>query len=516
MTRDLHTRRRIICARLIVLGSLFFALFTLTSITHAQTQGQTPPPQQHDSDLEDQVQQLKQAMQQVAAQMAQSQKQLDDLKNRLAELQQQLASQNGSTASSSKDAAARLQSQIDDLRNQQAMQETQLATHNQAKVESQSSYPVALTGLILLNGFVNTSAVDQVATPTISVPGSGSTGASLQQTVLGFDARGPHLFGARSFADARVDFDGSTSTDGAYTTTGYGNWGLLRLRTAHASLRWENTQAYFALDKPIINPESPTSLTAIAEPALGWSGNLWNWNPQLGVTHDQAFAATHALRMQAALIDTADAPVDPESAYATNATPAERSRWPGVEARIALVGPKRDDGTHLGVGGYFAPHLTPLREGFDSWAATVDYHVAFSNWLTLQGSAYRGAGLGGLGGGAFKDYVYSFNGTKAYFRPLDDVGGWTQLKARVNERLQFNAAMGLDQVFAGQLRPYYVEMPASPRINLARNQTTTANVIYSPSSYLLFSLEYRYLRTTPVIGAPDISNIIGIAAGYKF
>jgi hypothetical protein len=28
----------------------------------------------------------------------------------------------------------------------------------------------------------------------------------------------------------------------------------------------------------------PTSLTAVAIPALAWSGNLCTWNPQVGVT----------------------------------------------------------------------------------------------------------------------------------------------------------------------------------------------------------------------------------------
>ena len=52
--------------------------------------------------------------------------------------------------------------------------------------------------------------------------------------------------------------------------------------------------------------------------------------------------------------------------------------------------------------------------------------------------------------------------------------------------------------------------------NLARNRTYTGNVIYSPKASLLFSLEYRYLESIPVIGLPAESNIIGVAAGYKF
>jgi hypothetical protein len=52
--------------------------------------------------------------------------------------------------------------------------------------------------------------------------------------------------------------------------------------------------------------------------------------------------------------------------------------------------------------------------------------------------------------------------------------------------------------------------------NLARNRTFTGNAIYSPSSSLMFSLEYRHLQSIPVIGAPASTNIIGLGAGYKF
>jgi hypothetical protein len=52
--------------------------------------------------------------------------------------------------------------------------------------------------------------------------------------------------------------------------------------------------------------------------------------------------------------------------------------------------------------------------------------------------------------------------------------------------------------------------------NLARNRTITGNVIYSPSAYLLFSLEYRHLESFPIVGLPAESDIIGVGAGYKF
>jgi hypothetical protein len=484
----------------------------------------------------EQIQRLTEAMAKAQSQLEQSQQQLEELRQQLAALQRQMA-QTGSPVTPPTSTSPPLASSssvqppppattaaVDDLRERQAIQESQIATHEQTKVESESKYPVKITGLLLFNGFVNTRQVNVAATPTVALLGTGSTGASVQQSILGFDARGPHLFGARSYADLRIDFDGS-ATYGAPTTVYAGYYdtsiAILRLRTAHAGLQWKNTAAYFSFDRPIISPDAPTSLTAVAEPALAWSGNLWTWNPQVGLTQDIRFASTHDVRLQGALIDVGDAPVSTVSAAAATSTvvpsAAEQSRWPGEEARVALLGPKLEDGSHLGVGGYFAPHLSPAGTRFDAWAATVDAKLLLPARLQFTGTFYRGAALGGLGGGAFKDFgfVVEPESDRYYFRPYDDVGGWAQLKEKLTERWEFNAAFGMDNVFASELRPYYVPGGTMYQ-NLAKNQTYTGNVIFSPVAYLLFSLEYRHLESTPVVGAPAESNIIGIAAGYKF
>ena len=406
------------------------------------------------------------------------------------------------------------------------MEESQIATLQQAKVESESKYPVKLSGLILMNGFVNTQKVDMAATPTLAIGGSGSTGASVRQTWLGLDARGPHLFGASTYADLRMDFYGSTTSNDSGYAGGYSNVGLVRLQTAHAGMIWPHTQAYFSYDRTILNPNSPSSLTAVAISELAWSGNLWYWNPQAGVTQDVSITPSHWLRLQAALIDPSDPPAVGGGYYSNTSAPpvevsastAEQSRWPGVEARLALLGEQEENHAELGVGGYFAAHRTFFYTNFDSWAATMDYRQPLPGNLEFSGNFYRGMALGGLGGGDYKDFAYRVDQDvpgNYYSRALDNIGGWAQLKYRPNERLQFNAAFGLDEVPAGELRPY-----ADPRgyyyQNLARNRTFTTNVIYSPSAYLLFSLEYRRLESSPVNGPTAASNIIGIAAGYKF
>jgi hypothetical protein len=488
--------------------------------------------------LSQQIQKLTEAMASTQAQLEQSQRQIIEMQKQLKALQQQMAQSSSSeaapaapasasSASAADDEPADMQSAVQDIREREAMQESQIATQEQTKIESESKYPVKITGLLLLNGFVNARAVDMASTPTLALPGSGSTGASVRQTVLGFDARGPHLLGADSYADLRVDFDGtSQSNTGAGTYSGpySANATLLRLRTAHAGLQWERTEAYFSLDHPIFNPDTPTSLVAMAEPALAWSGNLWTWNPQLGARQKIPISSTRDIQLEAALIDVGDAPLS--SAIEANDTPtgtppssAEQSRWPGAEARIALVGSglTAEKGNHFGVGGYFAPHRLLTGNEFDSWAGTLDTRLVFPGRLELTGSFYRGLALGGLGGGAFKDFEYRTDSdTDSYYvHPLDDVGGWAQLKEKINERIELNGAFGMDDAFAGEVRRYSVPAGTAYQ-NLSRNQTFTGNVIYKPSAYLLFSLEYRHLESSPELSPPAESNIIGLGAGFKF
>jgi hypothetical protein len=500
-----------------------------TDVVRAQANAQGSVAQQ--------FQQLNDAMANAQAQIEESQRQLREVRRRLAALQAQMEgsqsntptlpadSQNAVSPPSSNNTTATYAAEIQDIRERQSIQESQIATQEQTKVESESKYPVKITGLLLFNGFVNTNAVDIPATPTVAIPGSGSTGATVRQTVLGFDAHGPHLFGAHSYANLRVDFDGSPQSVapvGIYNGY-YNNGTLLRLRTAHAGLQWDHTEAYFSFDRPILSPDSPTSLTAVAVPALAWSGNLWAWNPQLGVNHDLAFFGSHDLRLQAALIDVGDPPLSPVLPSTTTPavmppSTAEQSRRPGVETRIAMLGSNtHEDGNHLGIGGYFAPHLTPFGKRFDSWAGTMDARLVLPAHLELSGSAYRGLGLGGLGAGGYKDYVSRMDpDTNGYYiRPLDDIGGWAQLKEKLSERLELNAAFGIDNVFAGELRRYAIPGGTIYQ-NLARNRTYTGNVIYSPTAYLLFSLEYRHLDSSPVLGSSVGANVIGLAAGYKF
>lgn len=225
--------------------------------------------------------------------------------------------------------------------------------------------------------------------------------------------------------------------------------------------------------------------------------------------------------MQAAVIDAVNPPQVYTSASApplgiTQPPTSEMSRWPGAEGRVAVVGGEENSGLQLGVGGLFVPHRTPGGTRFNSWAGTVDYRIPLPGRTEFSGAAYWGQALGGLGGGAYKDYVFTYSSLAGYaFRTLDDMGGWAQLKERLSERLELNAAFGTDQVPGAQLRPYAGD-PVEYYLNQARNRTYTANVIYRPSAYLLFSMEYKHIQSSPVIEYTATGDVIGIATGYRF
>jgi len=498
--------------RLLPLAMILFICSQRPSARAQSESAQTATP----SATAQRVEELTEAVAQAQAQMQVYQKQLIELQQQLDVLRLQMAAEQASVPPKTQPAIASAggpetatgtPASLEEIRERQAIDESQIATHEVTKVETESKYPLKVSGLFLFNGFVNTRAVDVTASPAYAVSGPGSTGISLRQTVLGLDARGPHLLGATSHADLRVDFfaNGQESN--------YAESGLLRLRTAHAELNWQNTNAFFQLDRTILEPNEPSSLVAIAQPELAWAGNLWSWNPQIGVTHQFVISDASRIKAEGALIDTSD-PLPPGStATPPVITQSERSRWPGTEGRIAFLHREAGTGLEIGAGGYFSPHRTGNGDKYDAWAGTMDLRLSLARTFELTANAYRGQSLAGLGGGGYVNYYYV--DSAEYARALDDVGGWTQFKAKAGRRVEMNAGFGTDNPFS---REIYQAMSSSSSTysGLARNRSVFSNVIFSPSAYLLFSLEYRRLWTDFSSGPTDFSDVIGVGAGYKF
>lgn len=472
------------------------------------------------------IERLTAAVVQAQSQMEAYRHQLEEVRRELEELRQQAASAKQPTAETpsppkgespdanpSQTASSSSLSNgttLEDLQERMAIAESQIATHERTKVETESKYSLKVSGLILFNGFVNTRRVDQPASPAYVLNGSGSTGLSIRQTILGLDARGPHLMGGESYGNLRVDFFANGSSPD------YSHSGVVRLRTAHAGLQWKNTEAFVMLDHTILAPYAPSSLVAMAQPELAWSGFLWNWNPQVGITQRIPVSTTKRLNLQAALMDEADPQLPNAAAPTSTTTSVERSRWPAVESRISYTSGVPGNEVEVGVGGYWASHRTLFGHQYTGWAGTADVKVPVGHHFEFIANVYRGQALGGLGGGGYSNTFESYAGNVSTLNPLSTIGGFAQLKSTVNQRLQFNTGFGIDNPFANEIREQTSNPDASNYSGLARNRTYFGNAIYSPSRYLVFSLEYRRMWSSYASGATYPADIIGLGAGYKF
>jgi hypothetical protein len=460
--------------------------------------------------LEKRMDQLVSALDSMREQLDESQHEMERMRTELQELRAQLAQAHAGEEPAQ--AASALQASVQQLQEQTDVLQAEVKQHDQIKLESSSKYPLRISGMLLFTSLLNGSNVDNIDLPIIAIPQygnqpQGSLSATARQTILGLEATGPSLWGARSSADISVDFFGGIAY-ADYSTSA----GLLRLRTAHATLDWSHRSLMAALDRPLVSPLQPTSFLSVGEPALAWSGNLWTWSPQLQFK-DASVLSNNRLGVEAGLIDV-PAPGPPTTLGLRSAGPSEQSHQPGYEARVSSSIPFGDREVEIGAGGYYSRQTYETDSHLDAWAGTVDWRIPFTKRLELTGEFYRGRGIGGLGGGAFKDYAPYANDTIQ--RGLNAEGGWGQFKIKMTRSLESNFAIGMDNAFAVDLRGSDLEAAQNDYLNLARNRTGFANVIFRPKTYLLFSAEYRNIYSWPIAGQSNSNQSLGLAAGYLF
>jgi hypothetical protein len=136
--------------------------------------------------------------------------------------------------------------------------------------------------------------------------------------------------------------------------------------------------------------------------------------------------------------------------------------------------------------------------------------------VSLSGEFYRGAAVGGLGGGIGRSVLFSGTpGPYTQVRPLNSVGGWSQLKFQASAKLEFNGAFGLDTPYAEDVRAF----PAAQSYldaSLTQNRSAFVNLIYRPRSDLLFSAEYRHFRTFEIDNGSPTAEQVNLMMGILF
>jgi hypothetical protein len=503
-----------LCQRLRFPRMALINILALWLTTAAAAQAPQPAPNDANvaaslTELQSEVRELKDIVQQLKQETMASHAEMTRLR-------QELESERASAAPTT--GTGPIDERVGRLEEDQQLLSGKVDDQYQTKVESASKYRVRLSGIVLFNLFSNQGNVDNIDVPTLAYQGSGlqtsgSFGGTLRQSIFGFEVFGPQVMGAKT--SGNVNFD----VGGGFPAVSNGvNSGLVRLRTGTMRFSWKDTDLVVGQDQLFFAPNSPTSFASLIVPALSYSGNLWAWTPQMRVEHRFAVSEKSTVTLQGGILDNLTGE-PPYYAYTWYRAPqaGERSRQPAYAGRVAYSHPVLGHTFTLGAAGYYSREEYGYGRNVNGYAAMLDWTLPLDRWFTLSGSFYRGQAIGGLGGGIGRSVLY--NGPlldpATSVIPLNTVGGWAQLKYRPTAKLEFNAAFGQDNPFAADVR-FFADAVSYGDPTLTRNQGMFANAIYRPRSDLLFSLEYRRLKTFSIYDYNSTAGQVNLAMGVLF
>lgn len=389
----------------------------------------------------------------------------------------------------------------------------------QTKVESASKFRLKLSGIALFNAFSTWGRTDNLDVPGIAErrpPGysSNAVGASVRQSIFGLTGYGPEILGARTSGDLQVDFFGGLPS--GYTAT---SSGVAELRLARMRFDWRSTSVVAGLDYPFFSPNLPTTYMSVAVPGFAEAGNLWTWTPTVRVEH-RFSGALSPLKVEAGFLDP---PSNVNYAMETNLrspSPAESSRQPTYALRVSASTKSEDRSATIGISSLYSPQRFLGRYQIAGWGGMADWKMVFLRHTELSGQFFTGRGLDGFGGvpviGAVQQNAVQYATiTAPVLASLGTIGGWSQFKIKMDARNEFNVAAGTGGRNSAGLRAaaaQYAFLASVP----ARNQMFFLNYIFRPRSDLLFSAEYRRLRTYTIARSPDSAGQLGLAVGFLF
>jgi hypothetical protein len=377
----------------------------------------------------------------------------------------------------------------------------------QTKLESASKYRVRLSGIVLLNLFNNHGATNNQDFPNFVMgpsTGTGNFGASMRQSEIGLEVFGPTLAGAKTSGSLQADFAGG------YPSTWNGvNSGIFRLRTASMRMDWKGTSVVVGQDNSFFSPLSPTSFASLAVPALTYAGNLWAWTPQLRVEHRFEISSDQSIMIQGGIMDNLTGEF-PGNSYFRLPGAGELSRQPAYAVRTSWTHTIFGQPLSFGTAGYYS-RQNWTANNVDGWAGMADWQIPLAPRVLFTGEFFRGRAIGGIGGGISQSVIYEGNPMGAYtpVRGLDTIGGWSQLKFKATNMLEFNVAAGVDNPTAGEVR-------ATGNPILVQNRGGLVNFVFRPRSSLLFSAEYEHLRSFEVNDVSNNADQFNLTMGILF
>lgn len=428
---------------------------------------------------------------------------VQQLRQRVNELTAQLGKGQGPVVET-RSAEQDLAKTVEKLEEQTEMNSAQLREFAQTKVETDSRTRLKVFGLILANTYFNSSDSSLNDDPQFALPATanskgGNAGSSMRQTRLGLLFNGPRIGanGPRVSAEATMDFWGGGSGD----VTGY-----LRLVTASVRLDFTNTSIIAGQRELLISPRNPHSLAAVWLPEFAMSGNLWQWRPQIEVEHRIKAGDTQELNLAGGVI----------LPFGETVQGNTLEGGPGYEVRAGYKKALENDRSlEFGFGAYYHARTFPAARKLNSYAYTADWHIPFTNRLSLSGEAYAGRanGFSEFTGGR-ADRVYSLTGAisdpRTLVKPVFSIGGWSQLSFKAFKSLDLNLGYGQEDPRNRDI--FFGNFSASTRF---KNQSLAPNFIWSIRQNVMVSVEYRRMWTQ-YLTATQRAGHLNLAIGYTF
>jgi hypothetical protein len=512
-----------------MVGRLVCTTLLLSPAAFAQTRSPSATPASP-QDLDAEIRSLTESLEQTRSELAQSRTEIQQLRTALEEVISKVNGLRPAAAAEEKAVPEPLkntanptpgegQGQANISQDDWDILNARIEEQRQVKVESGTRYRLKLSGLVLFNASAIGGQVNNLDLPDVAIPippgsSSGSLSASLRQSIVGLTGIGPEVLGARTSGDLQMDFFGGLP--GGYEGA---SSGVARLRLARMRMDWKNSSLVAGLDYPFFSPNSPTTYMSVAEPGMASAGNLWSWTPTIWM--EQRFdGALSPFKIQAGLLDVAPASNYTSNVSVRTSNAAESSRQPTYALRLSAGTKSEDRPAVIGVGALYSPQQYYGGYNVAGWAGTVDWKFPLFQRTELSGEFFKGRGVDGLGGLAFsastpQSPMYYSMFTAPALANLGAIGGWSQLKIRLDARNEFNVAAGTGDRNSGPLRQASL-LDAFLLTVPARNEMLFTNYIFKPRSDLLFSAEYRRLRTYDVNGLPSIAQQVGLAIGFLF
>lgn len=365
-----------------------------------------------------------------------------------------------------------------------------------SKVEAAEKFPLRLSGLVLMNSYFYAGHTGGAELPMVSVPGAAfhSAGGTFRNTQVAFLYSAPKgVLGAQFSGRLQLDFFG-----GSLNIQNH----LARIRTANVSLDWASRSLTFAVDKPILSPRDPDSLSQLGVPPFANSGNLWLWQPQVRYEERVNFTDSSGLRARIGVYQTNDLlAAVPTGVRLSPSRPALQGRFEFFHQ------------THSGRRFELAPgfHLSRSEvadvgkalTGVSSYAASIDWLVPIAPRLDWTGFAFTGQNLTGLG---IAGVHQSFHFVSGNVIPVRNRGGWTQLTLHAAANVDFNFIGGLEDDFNR-------DVPAN---GIARNFSYAANLRLHLAPNVVLGPEILQIRTTYRHSGIQLMNRYDLALGYFF